>query len=172
MKEAFHVRDHKSNIALDRVSELLDYLQQHILSYLSINEVFQSPMLSKRRKHVWTAVPVLKVHTTLFGSSEVKKNLHIQRKLWDFFFFVEKNLGRHCKQRLNTKEFSLIHYLDNRKSFSLVDHDKTIQKLVAGSPVIEDMKFMKCHGLKSIKFSSLIKAKSIEVELNDDHERV
>ena len=23
--------------------------------------------------------------------------------------------------------------------------DKTIQKLVAGSPVIEDMKFLKCH---------------------------
>ena len=38
--------------------------------------------------------------------------------------------------------------------------------------MIEDMKFLKCHGLKSIKFSGLIKAKSIEVELNDDLERV
>ncbi|KAK7848962.1 hypothetical protein CFP56_003961 [Quercus suber] len=34
------------------------------------------------------------------------------------------------------------------------------------------MKFLKCHGLKSIKFSGLIKAMSIEVELNDDLERV
>ena len=34
------------------------------------------------------------------------------------------------------------------------------------------MKFLKCHRLKSIKFSSLIKAKLIEVELNDDLERV
>ena len=33
------------------------------------------------------------------------------------------------------------------------------------------MKFLKCHGLKSIKFSGLIKAKSIEVEHNDDLER-
>ena len=58
-------------------------------------------------------------------------------------------------------------------SLSYVDaDDKTIQKLVAGSPGIEDMKFLKCHGLKSIKFSGLIKAKSIEVELNDDLERV
>ena len=58
-------------------------------------------------------------------------------------------------------------------SLSYVDvDDKTIQKLVAWSPVIEDMKFLKCHGLKSIKFSGLIKAKSIEVELNDDLERV
>ena len=53
-------------------------------------------------------------------------------------------------------------------SLSYVDaDDKTIQKLVAGSPGIEDMKFLKYHGLKSIKFSGLIKAKSIEVELDD-----
>ena len=76
-KEAFHVMDHKNNIVVDKLSELLDYLQQHIMSYLSINEVFQSSILSKRWKHVWIAVPILKVHTTLFGSSEVKKNLDI-----------------------------------------------------------------------------------------------
>ena len=34
------------------------------------------------------------------------------------------------------------------------------------------MKFMKCHELESIKFSNLIKAKLIEVELNDDLDRV
>uniref|UniRef100_A0A7N2L8A6 Uncharacterized protein n=1 Tax=Quercus lobata TaxID=97700 RepID=A0A7N2L8A6_QUELO len=34
------------------------------------------------------------------------------------------------------------------------------------------MKFMKCHELESIKFSGLIKAKLIEVELNDDLVRV
>ena len=38
--------------------------------------------------------------------------------------------------------------------------------------MIEDMKFMKFHELESIKFSGLIKAKSIKVELNDDLERV
>ena len=38
--------------------------------------------------------------------------------------------------------------------------------------MIEDMKFIKCHELESIKFSDLIKAKSIEVELNDDLDRV
>ena len=120
-KEAFHVMGHKNNIVVDKVSKLLDYLQQHIMSYLSINEVFQSSILSKRWKHVWIAVPILKVHTTLFGSSEVKKNLDIQRKLEDFYIFVEKTLGRHCQQRLSIKEFSLIHCLGNRKSFSLVD---------------------------------------------------
>ena len=34
------------------------------------------------------------------------------------------------------------------------------------------MKFMKFHELESIKFSDLIKAKSIKVKLNDDLERV
>ena len=113
--------DHKNNIVVDRMSELLDYLQQHIMSRLSINEDFQSSILSKRWKHVWTAVPVLKVHTTLFGSSQVKKNLDIQRKLQNFYIFVQKTLGRQCKQRLGIKEFSLIHCLGNRKSFSLFD---------------------------------------------------
>ena len=75
--EAFHVMDHKNYKVVDKVFEVLDYLQQHIMSYLSINEVIQSYILSKRWKHVWTAVPILKVHTTLFGSSEVKNNLDI-----------------------------------------------------------------------------------------------
>ena len=38
--------------------------------------------------------------------------------------------------------------------------------------MIEEMKFMKCHELESIKFSGLIKAKLIEVQLNDDLVRV
>lgn len=38
--------------------------------------------------------------------------------------------------------------------------------------MIEEMKFMKCHELESIKFFGLIKAKLIEVELNDDLVRV
>ena len=120
-KEAFHVMDHKNKIVVDRVFGQLDYLQQQIMSYLSINDVFQSFILSKRWKNVWTTVPILKVHTTLFGSSEVRKNLDIQRKLQGFYISMEKTLGRQCKQRLSNKEFSLIHCLANRKSFSLVD---------------------------------------------------
>ena len=69
--------DHKNYIAADRISKLLDHLQQHILSYLSINEVAQSSILSKRWKHVWTVVPVLGFNTILFGSIDDKKNLDI-----------------------------------------------------------------------------------------------
>ena len=50
--------------------------------------------------------------------------------------------------------------------------DQTIHKLVAGSPVIQDMEFTGCHGLKSIKFESLTKAMSIKVTYNGDLERV
>jgi len=81
--------DHKNYIAADMISELPDCLQQHILSYLSINEVVQSSVLSKRWKHVWTAVPVLGFNIILFGSTDNKKNLDIQRKLKDFYIFVE-----------------------------------------------------------------------------------
>ena len=72
--------DHKNYIAADRISELPDHLQQHILSSLSINEVVQSPILSKRWKHVWTAVPVLGFNTILFGSTDHKKNLDVKSK--------------------------------------------------------------------------------------------
>ena len=119
-REAFHVMDHKNKIVVDRVFGQLDYLQQQIMSYLSINDVFQSFILSKRWKNVWTTVPILKVHTTLFGSSEVRKNLDIQRKLQDFYISMGKTLGRHCKQRLSIKEFSLIHCLVISNHFLLL----------------------------------------------------
>ena len=121
MKEGFHVMDHMNYIATDRISKLPDHLQQHILSYLSINEVVQSSVLSKRWKNVWTAVPVLGFNTILFGSTDDKKNLDIQRKLQDFHIFVEKSLKSRHKQRLTIREFILTHGLDKRSLNSRVD---------------------------------------------------
>ena len=43
-------------------------------------------------------------------------------KVTGLLYFCGKTLGRHCKQRLSIKKFSLIHCLGNCKSFSLVDH--------------------------------------------------
>jgi hypothetical protein len=60
-KEAFNVMDHKKKkyIAVDRISELPDPLLQEILSFLPINQVVQSTILSKRWKHMSTSIPVL-----------------------------------------------------------------------------------------------------------------
>nr|POF04942.1 hydroxyphenylpyruvate reductase [Quercus suber] len=150
-KEGFHFMDHKNYIAADRISELLDHLQQHILSYLSINEVVQSSVLSKRRKHSLNSRVDCWINYVV--KSDVKKlSLHFAAGYYDLPQSV-----------LVAKSITVL---------ILRQYDKTIQKLVVGSPVIEDMKFLKCHGLKSIKFSGLIKAMSIEVELNDDLERV
>ncbi|GMY20406.1 putative F-box protein At1g49610 [Fagus crenata] len=65
--------------------------------------------------------------------------------------------------------------LSSLKKLSLCDiigDDRIIQKIVAGSPVIEDMRFTSCLGLKSIKFEGLTKAMSIELTYNGDLERV
>ncbi|XP_075658810.1 F-box/LRR-repeat protein 25-like [Castanea sativa] len=190
--------DHKNYTTVDRIFELLDHLQQYILSYLSINEVVQSSVLSKRWNHVWTAIPILGFDTTLYGYREYKskKNLDMQRKLQDFYILVEKPLGRHCKHWISIKEFTLTASINGNCFLLLIvgltmwlrvmskscpltllqdivlEDDKRIQKLVAGCPMIEEMRFLGCNGLKSIKFSALIKAKLIEVELNDDLERV
>uniref|UniRef100_A0A7N2L6U6 At1g61320/AtMIF1 LRR domain-containing protein n=1 Tax=Quercus lobata TaxID=97700 RepID=A0A7N2L6U6_QUELO len=109
--------------------------------------------------------------------SDVKKlSLHFAAGYYDLpSVLVAKSITvlilRQCKLDANCGDINLPFL--KKLSLSYVDaDDKTIQKLVAGSPVIEDMKFLKCHGLKSIKFSGLIKAKSIEVELNDDLERL
>lgn len=110
--------------------------------------------------------------------SDVKKlSLHFAAGYYDLpqRVLVAKSITvlilRQCKLDTNCRDINLPFL--KKLSVSYVDaDDKTIQKLVAGSPVIEDMKFLKCHGLKSITFSGLIKAKSIEVELNDDLERV
>ena len=53
-----------------------------------------------------------------FRGEEKSKYLE---KVSRLYISMEKTLGRQCKQRLSNKEFSLIHCLANRKSFSLVD---------------------------------------------------
>ena len=110
--------------------------------------------------------------------SGVKKlSLHFAARYYDLphSVLVAKSITvlilRQCKLDTNCGDINLPFL--KKLSLSYVDaDDKTIQKLVTRSPVIEDMKFLNCHGLKSIKFSGLIKAKLIEVELNDDLERV
>ena len=54
-----------------------------------------------------TAVPVLGFNIILFGSTDNKKSLDIQRKLNDFYIFVEKSLESRHKQRLTIREFIL-----------------------------------------------------------------
>ena len=57
----------------------------------------------------------------MFGSTDDKKNLDIQRKLQDFHIFVEKSLKSRHKQRLTIREFILTHGLDKRSLNSRVD---------------------------------------------------
>ena len=85
--------------------------------------------------------------------SDVKKlSLHFAAGYYDLpSVLVAKSITvlilRKCKWETNCGDINLP-FLE-KLSLSYVDaDDKTIQKLVAGSPVIEDMKFLKCHGLK------------------------
>lgn len=50
--------------------------------------------------------------------------------------------------------------------------DQIIQNLVSGCPVIEDMKFGNCRGIKSMKFFGLPKVMAITVTQNDGLERL
>uniref|UniRef100_A0A2N9GXP2 F-box domain-containing protein n=1 Tax=Fagus sylvatica TaxID=28930 RepID=A0A2N9GXP2_FAGSY len=102
-KEAFNVMDHKKKkyIAVDRISELPDPLLQEILSFLPINQVVQSTILSKRWKHMSTSIPVL-FYSGFYPSG--------------YCNFVEKTI-----RSRSVKKFSLADSMDKPNSASDVD---------------------------------------------------
>uniref|UniRef100_A0A2N9HFM3 F-box domain-containing protein n=1 Tax=Fagus sylvatica TaxID=28930 RepID=A0A2N9HFM3_FAGSY len=258
-KEAFNVMDHKKKkyIAVDRISELPDPLLQEILSFLPINQVVQSTILSKRWKHMSTSIPVLfysgfypsgycnfvektirsrSVKKFSLADSMDKPNSASNVDRWISFLvkndveeldllcfrglsgrmyelpqsvirvlsgrmyqlpqsvFDSKSLSvfgdinitlpslrKLClRDRMYQLPQSVIRVLSGRmyqlpqsifdsKSLTVLTldgYDQTIHKLVAGCPVIQDMRFHRCHELKSMKFEGLTNAKSIVVEYN------
>ena len=126
-------------------------LESHHKQRLTIREFMLTHGLDKRslnsRLDCWINYVV---------KSDVKKlSLHFAAGYYDLpqSVLVAKSITvlilRQCKLDTNCGDINLP--FSKKQSLSYVDaDDKTIQKLVAGSPVIEDMKFLKCHGLKSI----------------------
>jgi hypothetical protein len=221
-KEAFNVMDHKKKkyIAVDRISELPDPLLQEILSFLPINHVVQSTILSKRWKHMSTSILVL-FYSGFYPSSGycnfVEKTIR-SRSVKKFSLadsmdkpnsasdvdrwisFLVKNdveeLDLLCFRGLSGRIYQLTQSVFNSKSLTVLTlkwvklhltcgdininlpslrklclrevstDDQTIHKLVVGCPVIQDMRFHRCHELKSMKFEGLTNAKSIVVEYN------
>ena len=79
-----------------------------------------------------------------------------------------------CKCKLVSTSYGDINLPSLKKLYLcyVSTNDQIINELVAGCPVIEDMRFTECNGFKSIKFEGLTKAKSIVVTYNGDLERV
>ena len=78
-----------------------------------------------------------------------------------------------CKLHLTCGDINInLPSLRKLSLYEVYTDDQTIHKLVAGCPVIQDMRFQRCRELKNIKFEGLTKAKSIEVAYNDDLERI
>ncbi|RZC82035.1 hypothetical protein C5167_044611 [Papaver somniferum] len=74
--------------AEDRISQLPDSLLHHILSFLDIEHVARSSLLSKRWKYIWTSIPTLvfpSYHSKPPSSSETNK----------FMEFVDRTLHLH-----------------------------------------------------------------------------
>ena len=66
MEESFNVIENEYN--MDKISKLPDFLLQQVLSFLTIKQVVQSSLLSKRWRHVWFTIPVLEFDGAYFGS--------------------------------------------------------------------------------------------------------
>ena len=66
MEGGFNVIE--NDYKIDKISELPDFLLQQVLSFLTIKQVVQSSLLSKRWKHVWFTIPVLEFDGAYFES--------------------------------------------------------------------------------------------------------
>ena len=116
--------ERKVDDEVDRLSELPEFVVQHILSFLPTKQVVQSTLFSKTWKHVWTTFPLLRFDKTFSSGSwyEVdRKKPDIQRKLVNFYNFVETTLRRHHRLKLRIKNFKLTDVLHKHKSMSRVD---------------------------------------------------
>lgn len=236
MEESFNVIENEYN--MDKISKLPDFLLQQVLSFLTIKQVVQSSLLSKRWKHVWFTIPVLEFDGAYFETKlwcrDREKTRQIQRKRVELYHFAEQNLVSRRRQRLKINKLTLFMYLRTPKTVSRVDrwidyslksnveelnldffmsggrryilpqsvllaksitvlmlsgcrleshccdinlsslkklslvkvrtNDQIIHNLVAGCPVIEDMRFEFCYGLENIHFSALPKLKAIKLE--------
>nr|POE57960.1 hypothetical protein CFP56_38323 [Quercus suber]POE78574.1 hypothetical protein CFP56_32563 [Quercus suber] len=83
----------------------------------------------------------------------------------------ELNLDIRCSQI----DYILPHAVLFAKSLTaltLDTYDQVFKNLVSGCPVIEDMKFGYCRGIKRMKFFGLSKVMAITVTDNDDLERL
>ncbi|XP_031258470.1 F-box/LRR-repeat protein At2g42720-like isoform X2 [Pistacia vera] len=185
---------------MDRISLLPDSILHHILSFLSLKQVVQTSILSRRWKETCCTFPILVFDdNSHFGwEKEVLKYLeqgllyrHMERisirkltiSMTSFFWGRGYNLPQivFCAESLDVLELSGCKLYSPRISVQLslrklylVDvyaDDQMIENLFARCPLIEYLTIDSCKGFKSLELS-LSKLHEIKVSNNDELKKV
>ncbi|KAK0599309.1 hypothetical protein LWI29_004144 [Acer saccharum] len=97
-------------VAMDRISELPDFIIHHIMSYLSTLEVTQTCVLSKRWNHLQTSFPILDFDLIYFEEEDLEtgmKKRSFRINIDKFIQFVDASLLRFCEAKVSMQKFRL-----------------------------------------------------------------
>ncbi|GAY62628.1 hypothetical protein CUMW_219380 [Citrus unshiu] len=130
-----------SAVNVDRISALPPLILHHILSFLSLEEVVPTSVLSK----TWKQLCIYNVPQIVF----YLKSLHVL------------DLGS-CKLEPPRRTVTLSSLRRLCLSFVYVE-DEVIRDMVAGCPLIEYMNIDNCRGFKSLELVGLHKLQEIKI---------
>ncbi|XP_075665136.1 F-box/LRR-repeat protein At5g02910-like [Castanea sativa] len=110
--------------AVDRISDLPDFILHHILSLLSRKEAAKTGLLSKKWNCVWSSFPILDFNQThylnLHSPSLPDTRPESQKRVEKFMNDVDKSISRFHKHQLPMQKFILNMTLVDFKLASLV----------------------------------------------------
>ncbi|TXG73851.1 hypothetical protein EZV62_002430 [Acer yangbiense] len=106
-----------SIVAVDRISELPDFIIHHIMSYLSTPQVTQTSVLSKRWNHLRSSYPILDFDQIYFEEEDLET-----KTIDKFIRFVDASLLRFCEAKVSMQKFRVsMTVFDVESVSSLVD---------------------------------------------------
>ncbi|KAI9162120.1 hypothetical protein LWI28_024061 [Acer negundo] len=169
--------------AVDRISELPDFISHHIMSYLSTKEAAQTCLLSKRWNHLRTSFPILDFDQIYFVGEYLatqereyfsrREKRRFRGQINKFIRFADASLLRFCELKVSMQKFRLsMTLLDFEEDTSLLD--KWIELAVVNEVKEFDFNFKmsrdKIYSLPgtilSAKFVTTLKLSGCNMELS------
>ncbi|GMY34490.1 F-box/LRR-repeat protein At5g02910-like [Fagus crenata] len=112
--------------AMDRISDLPEFIMQHILSFLTRKEAAKTSLLSKKWNCVWSSFPILNFEQAHYfningGYIMPDTSPDNQKRVENFMNIVDQSLSRFYEHKLQLQRFKLDMTLVDFKLASLVD---------------------------------------------------
>ncbi|KAK2654779.1 hypothetical protein Ddye_014635 [Dipteronia dyeriana] len=163
--------------AMDRFSELPDYIIHHIMSYLSTDEAAQTCVLSKRWNHLRASFPILDFDQIYFVGKDlatrhpdffsIREKRRFCKLINQFIQFVDASLLRFCKLKVSMQKFRLsmtlldvegdTSLLDNWIELAVANEVKEFDFNVHTDQTIDDMVYSLPETIFSAKFLTNLK---------------
>ncbi|KAK0602492.1 hypothetical protein LWI29_033978 [Acer saccharum] len=157
-------------VAMDRISELPDFIIHHIMSYLSTLEAAQTCVLSKRWNHLRTSFPILDFDLIYFAEEDLatgRKERHFYKNIDKFIQFVDASLLRFCEAKVSMQQFTLsMTVFDVEEVASLLD--KWIELAVANEVKELDFNFHITDDRRYSLSRTMVEELDLNVRTNKD----